>query len=75
MKEWPGQQLQLKGIQAARDSKIQLLGYGKPMEWVNSEGGTLVKLPNQLQDAGNRPCEHAWVLKIQLDTHHKNSLK
>jgi alpha-L-fucosidase len=66
MKEWPGQQLQLKGIQAARDSKIQLLGYGKPLEWVNSEGGTLVKLPNQLQDAGNRPCEHAWVLKIEL---------
>jgi alpha-L-fucosidase len=66
MKEWPGQQLQLKGIQAARDSKIQLLGYGKPLEWVNSEGGTLVKLPNQLQDASNRPCEHAWVLKIEL---------
>jgi len=69
MKEWPGQELKLKGIKTEKGSKIEMLGYDKPLEWINSDLGTSVKLPNQLQDESNRPCEHAWVLKIKLDTH------
>jgi len=67
LKEWPGQVLQLDGILPAEVSKIEMLGYDKPLEWVSSSKGTFVKLPVQLQDAKNRPCEHAWVLKIKLD--------
>ncbi len=67
LKEWPGRVLQLHGIPPAEVSKIEMLGYDKPLEWVSSSKGTFVKLPAELQDAKNRPCEHAWVLKIKLD--------
>ena len=67
MKKWPGQELQLNGIKAEKDSKIEMLGYTKPLEWINGQDGVLVKLPDKLQDKGNRPCEHAWILKIKYE--------
>ena len=67
MKEWPGKELQLNKIQVEKGSKIELLGYDKPLKWVNIDGKVTVKFPDKLQDESNRPCEHAWVLKIKLD--------
>ena len=67
MKEWPGKELQLNKIQVEKGSKIELLGYDKPLNWVNIDGKVTVKFPDILQDESNRPCEHAWVLKIKLD--------
>ena len=66
LKEWPGQELHLKGIKAAKGSKIEMLGYNKSIECINGNEGLSVKLPTELQDKKNRPCEHAWVLKIIL---------
>jgi alpha-L-fucosidase len=66
LKEWPGQELHLKGIKAAKDSKIEMLGYNKSIECINGNEGLSVKLPTELQDKKNRPCEHAWILKIKL---------
>lgn len=64
MKEWPGNELHLKGVNPAKGSKIELLGYTNSLEWVNSTEGVTVKLPVQLQTEKNRPCQYAWVLKI-----------
>jgi alpha-L-fucosidase len=66
MKEWPGQELHLKGITPANGSKIEMLGFDKPLEWIKGNDGVSVKFPAKLQDMKNRPCEDAWVLKIRL---------
>ena len=66
LKEWPGKEMQLIKIKTEKGSKIEMLGYDKPLEWINTDIGTSVKLPSQLQEPKNRPCDHAWVLKIKL---------
>jgi alpha-L-fucosidase len=66
MKEWPGKELKIKGIKAEKGSKIEILGYNKPLEWINSGDGIAVKLPLKLQNERIRPCQHAWILKIRL---------
>jgi alpha-L-fucosidase len=65
---WPGTQLQLKSVEPAKDSKIHLLGYGEPLEWTYQNGTTAITLPSKLQKASNRPCDHAWVFKIEGQT-------
>ncbi len=64
MKEWPGEQLGIKGVKAAKGSRIEMLGYKKALEWSDSGDGVIVKIPGKLRDEKKRPCEHAWVLKI-----------
>jgi len=64
IREWPGKQISLKGIRPAEGSKIKMLGSDKSIEWYDSAGGITVKLPEALQNTGNRPCNYAWVLKI-----------
>jgi alpha-L-fucosidase len=66
MKEWPGKELYLKGIQAIKGGKIEMLGYDKPLNWIKGINGITVKFPAKLQDMNNRPCEDAWVLKIKM---------
>ena len=68
LKEWPGSELNLKGIAPEKGSKIQLLGYDKPLKWKNSDQDVIIKLPAILQDISNRPCSHAWILKIKLSS-------
>ncbi|HJZ40941.1 MAG TPA: alpha-L-fucosidase [Bacteroidales bacterium] len=67
VKEWPNQELQFKGLKAETGSKIEMLGYGNPLVWINGQDGVSVKLPDKLQDENNRPCDYAWILKIKLD--------
>ena len=64
IQEWPGSELHLKGVKPTKSSKIELLGYNKPLEWINSNEGITVKLPVQLQNEKSRPCEYAWVFKV-----------
>jgi alpha-L-fucosidase len=66
MKEWPGQQLNLKGIKPAKGSKIEMLGSDNPLEWILGNDEVTVRFPAKLQTMTNRPCEYAWVLKIRL---------
>jgi alpha-L-fucosidase len=66
IKEWPGSELLLKGVNPLKDSKINMLGVDMPFIWINTKDGISVKIPAKLQDLKNRPCEYAWVLKIRL---------
>jgi alpha-L-fucosidase len=66
IKEWPGQQICLKGVNPAKGSKIEMLGFKQQLTWKESSEGVIIQLPAKLQEAKNRPCEHAWVLKIAL---------
>jgi alpha-L-fucosidase len=66
MKEWPGKELHLKKIGAEKRSEIRMLGYDKPLKWVDANGEVTIKLPDKLKDESNRPCEHAWVFKIKI---------
>jgi alpha-L-fucosidase len=66
MKDWPGQELYLKGIKPAEGSKIEMLGFDKPFEWITGIDGVSVKFPAKLQDMKKRPCDYAWILKIKL---------
>jgi alpha-L-fucosidase len=66
MKKWPGLELHLKGIKPVKGSKIEMLGFNKPLEWIIGNDGVSVKFPAELQDMKNRPCEDAWILKIRL---------
>lgn len=64
IKEWPGKELYLKSLKPIPGSKIEMLGYNQPLEWMNSLEGTTIKFPVQLQSEKNRPCRNAWILKI-----------
>ena len=67
MKDWPGKELNLRNLKVGKVAKIGMLGYDKPLKWINADEGIIVKFPIQLQDLSNRPCDHAWVLKVELD--------
>jgi alpha-L-fucosidase len=66
LKEWPGQNLHLNGIQPVNGSKIEMLGFDKPLEWIKGKDGVSVDFPAKLQDVKKRPCDYAWILKIRL---------
>jgi len=64
--DWPGAQATLKTIRPKEDSRVTLLGSRSELQWkFDSATGTTVALPENLQQPGNRPCEHAWTLKIE----------
>jgi alpha-L-fucosidase len=65
--EWPGKELQLKSLVPAKDSKVYMLGYDKPLKWTHKDGVTTVALPSALQKAENRPCEHAYTFKLKME--------
>jgi alpha-L-fucosidase len=56
--------LELTAVQPAAGSEIHLLGYDKPLRWMVRNGKTVISLPSTLQKPANRPCEHAYCLKI-----------
>ena len=66
LKEWSGSKLHLKGINPVNGSKIEMLGFDRPLEWTTGNDGVTVKFPAKLQDMKNRPCEYAWIVKIRL---------
>jgi alpha-L-fucosidase len=64
--EWPGAQVVLKSVRPKEGSAVTLLGSEALLQWrFDSDRGTTVAIPENLQQAGNRPCEHAWTLKIE----------
>ena len=67
LKQWPGKELQLPGLQPAKGSQVAMLGDGQPLEWQTTHGGVSIQLPDRLQDENHRPCGHAWILKIKVD--------
>jgi alpha-L-fucosidase len=64
---WPGMKMTLKSVRPRNNSKVTLLGSNAQLSWqFDSERGTTIVFPEDLQQAANRPCEHAWGLKIEV---------
>ncbi|HUV70321.1 MAG TPA: alpha-L-fucosidase [Terracidiphilus sp.] len=66
--EWPGTQITLKTVRPKAGSSLTLLGANAKLSWkFDSEDGTTIMLPENLQQLANRPCEYAWTLKMESD--------
>ncbi len=64
--EWPGDKLTLRYAEPTEGSAITLLGYEGDLEWTYSpQKGLIINLPDGIQDPENRPCNYAWVFKMQ----------
>ncbi len=66
--EWPGTTLALTSVRPKEGSQIFMLGSNTPLKW-RGDGlaGTLLELPENMQQPGNRPTEFAWSFKIETD--------
>jgi alpha-L-fucosidase len=63
---WPGQAATLESIRPKPGTRIELLGSDQTIPWsFDSAKGTAITLPESLQQSDNRPCRHAWSLKIE----------
>lgn len=64
---WPGKTLTLKTVQPEPNSSIMLFGYGKPLTWTYSaDTGTVIQLPEELQDPSKQKNFFACGFKIQV---------
>ncbi len=64
--EWPGTRVTLKTVRPKDGSRVTLLGATTELHWkFDSTVGTTIKIPENLQQPTNRPCDHAWTLKIE----------
>ena len=67
MTEWPGREIALTSLRPTDSSKVAMLGSQAQLQWrADPARGTVIRLPENLQSAANRPCEHAWILKVQV---------
>ena len=64
--EWPGKQVTVKDLKVQEDSEVHMLGVAAPLSWKQDADGVSIVIPKSLN--ANRPCENAWVLKIQRRT-------
>ena len=65
--QWPGAQVSLRSVQPRQGSHVTLLGSGADLPWKwDSAQGTVITIPENLQQAGNRPCDYAWSLKTEV---------
>lgn len=70
--DWPKSETFIcSGINIVWETDVYLLGYDKPLEWVDTgtkSWGVSVKIPEEmLQNPDAGPCQHAWVLKFEYD--------
>jgi alpha-L-fucosidase len=64
--EWPGAQATLKTVRPKDGSRVTILGANAELHWkFDSASGTTITFPEVLQQPANRPCDHAWTLKIE----------
>jgi alpha-L-fucosidase len=63
--KWPGTRVTLESVRPRANSKVTLLGSNITLPWTfDSSKGTIITIPESLQETGNRPCEYAWSLKF-----------
>jgi alpha-L-fucosidase len=63
---WPGRSLALKTVVASPGSEIQMLGLRRPLRWkADPARGLVIDLPEDLQEDTRRPCQFAWVFRIE----------
>ena len=64
---WPGKTLTLKTVHPTVGSSIMLFGYDKPLRWTYSaESGTVIQMPDELQDPDKQKNFFACGFKIQV---------
>lgn len=65
---WPGAVVPpLRSVRPKAGSKVTLLGSNTALPWqFDPTQGTIISLPENLQEARNRPCDYAWSLKIEV---------
>jgi alpha-L-fucosidase len=64
--EWPGTEVKLRMVRPKDGSRVSLLGAKAELHWkFDSASGTTITFPEELQQPVNRPCEHAWIVKIE----------
>jgi alpha-L-fucosidase len=64
--QWPGTELSVQSVTPSKGSKVYLLGYKKPLKWSQTENGIKIEIPKSLQSPSKRPCEHAWVFRVEV---------
>jgi len=65
--EWPGPEVVLRSVHPAAGTKVSMLGSNADLVWnFDSATGTKISLPENLQQAANRPCDYAWTLRFAV---------
>ena len=68
VEKFPEKELIILSVTPKKKSKVRLLGYSKALKWQpTDDGGIKVEIPNALQAPENRPCEHAWAFKFEVE--------
>ncbi len=70
--DWPKSETFIcRNASIVKGSEVILLGYDKPIEWVDTGNrlwGLSAKVPEgMLKNPETRPCDYAWVLKFKYD--------
>jgi alpha-L-fucosidase len=66
VEKFPEKELTVKSVTPKKKSEVKLLGYDKPLKWSFANGsGVRIEIPDALQSPENRPCEYAWVFRIE----------
>jgi alpha-L-fucosidase len=63
---WPGRTLKLSSINSADILKVSLLGSDFQLKWRPDQEGIEISIPNELQRTQARPCQYAYVFKINV---------
>jgi alpha-L-fucosidase len=53
----------IHSFQPQRGSEVHLLGYNKPLSWLNAGKGFIIHIPESLQN--NPPCQYGWVFRFK----------
>lgn len=67
LKEWPGNEINLKAIPFSSISKVEMLGCKASFIWQKSGEGIIVELPKRLQVEKRRPSNYSSILKVTLN--------
>jgi alpha-L-fucosidase len=62
---WPGKTFTLHTMVPAAGKKVYMLGYAKPLDWTYEHGEMKIRIPDELQNAGKRPCKTAWGFRME----------
>ena len=63
---WPGREITLASVRPKPNSTVTLLGLPAPIPFTfDAARGTTFTLPESLQQPSNRPCDHAWTLRLE----------
>ena len=66
---WPGKALEITSFEPNQISSVEMLGYPKKLDfrW-DPARGSVVSIPDDLQQASNRPSDYAWGFRILRST-------